>query len=310
MAAGDLGFVAVLAHPRASSARSLAFSTDGRSWTLIEGDDLPQWPSPGEVQPGGDPPTEGGGLWEVDAGPNGFIVTGSVTCKGFAWFSPDGRTWSQAGFPEECLVIRVAAHRDGWVAVVDLIDRGGVGWFTSDNAIDWADTNATSTLDGLGPMVSYSGALATVNNAPLRISVSNDDGISWEPRPIDASGDFVGNLIANDLGIVGSYFDETGTGLVPGGLLFSPDGEAWVDHPADIVLADLAAAADSIVAVGPGGIYTWTPPGSELLPGAAGSEPLATTGSNTMTLVGIAVGLLAVGSSALIARRQIRLPSQ
>lgn len=296
VAAGDLGFVAVFASPTTSSAQSLAFSTDGRSWTLIDGVDLPELSGTG-------------GLAEVDAGPDGFVVTGRGRCEGFAWFSPDGRSWSRAGFPEECLNVRVAAHRDGWVAVVDLIDRGGVGWFTSDNGIDWTDRNATNTLDGLGPMVSYSGALVTVNVGPFRISVSNDDGISWEPGSVQASGDLVSNLMANDLGIVGSHFDETETGLVPGGLVFSPDGATWVDYPLDILLIDLAAAADSIVAVGPGGIFTWTPPGSELLPGAARSEPLARTGSNTMTLVVIAVGLLTVGTAVLIARRQIRIPS-
>lgn len=61
--------------------------------------------------------------------------------------------------------------------------------------------------------------------------------------------------------------------------------------------------------MGPGGIYTWTPPESELLPGAAASEPLATTGSNPMTLIGIAISLLTVGTALLIAQRPNRIPS-
>lgn len=105
VAGGPQGFVAV-ATTGVRGAPVVVFSDDGATWERVD--------------PAALPAAEVAWLTDVFAGPDGFLIVGTGTDGDlglFAWFSDDGRTWTETdlAIPDEA--VAVTATESGWLAL-------------------------------------------------------------------------------------------------------------------------------------------------------------------------------------------------
>lgn len=304
VAAGPRGFVAIgtlgFGNP------TIWHSRDGLSWTHIDPAGLPEPATPTITE---------GGIHKVFAGPNGFVVTGTHQCEQFAWFSSDGRNWSAASLPEKCGDVLIEPLDGGWIAWAWL--DGEPALLESGDGRTWAETSAVDVPAGIfspggfavkGETLVIAGAAPNPDGAGVlpAVWVSTDEGETWtetafeesttDPRT-DAFAVF--SMTTTDLGFVGSYFFEASDGLKPGSLVFSSDGVSWQQYLAPEVFFEMVASQDSVVATGIDGVFTWTPPGSELA--ATGGPPVA-------TLVVLGGFLVIVGAAVLASGKRTPAP--
>lgn len=125
---GDRGYVAWLAGSEVDASDELWRSTDGRSWTLSMA--LPA----------------GASLFDVDAGPEGFVAVGSqgddATPSPLAMASADGVQWFDAA-PAPDDASTVSPLGPDWIVTSFTVDNSGgqstwdvSSWFSA-NGIDW-----------------------------------------------------------------------------------------------------------------------------------------------------------------------------
>ncbi|MGI9622141.1 MAG: LPXTG cell wall anchor domain-containing protein, partial [Acidimicrobiales bacterium] len=108
-------------------------------------------------------------------------------------------------------------------------------------------------------------------------------GSTWamadiDPGPIE--------MAVSDLGFVGVSANR---------VLFSANGTSWSEYPVEMAFHDVAAAGNTLVALAPDGIYTWT----------ARPASLPDTGTDTTTALKIGAGLIAIGAAVLAIRSSV-----
>lgn len=312
--AGPRGFVAIGDMPTAEDARvrvpHVWYSATGRSWERIDPSRLPS-----------DVITMGG-LTRVVAAPTGFVVIGVEECAVFAWSSSDGRSWSRAVTPERCGQMVVTHHDGGWISAA--IVESDVVVMSSPDGLTWQELAAANpppqqaisreSLSSDGESLVLAGAAfdeGVLVEEP-RVWVSADDGNNWmettlalDPASTDSELALF-PMTVTELGFVGTFYRESRDGLLPGEVVYSPDGSTWTRYPLDYLVFDLVAANDSVVALTAEGVYTWTPAGSELL---------ALTGTNLLARTFVALGLIVAGGlfvrfGVLRERRMTHVDSQ
>lgn len=293
VAVGDGGFIAV-GHTRevragAHYAPYLWQSDDGRSWDRLEPDQLPA----AELQTGG--------LVGVTAGPEGFVVVGHDGCEQFVWFSPDGRTWSAANTPSGCYSVQVTPTTSGWVALNAQEEEVIVT--TSDDGVQWTQIEVGNTP----PVSSLAGRFESrksfVSDGATQVFarggslwVSTDTGRSWDQTAVPGRGNEHIPMTVSSRGLVGYLNSDPPSPVgTPHSFISSPDAATWTHHRTDIEVYDLTSFGESLVAIGPDGIWIWTPPGSDLL---------AATGRDLGVAVAVATGLLIAGALLLITTRR------
>ena len=300
IAASARGFVAIANPNEPNHSVFVAFSPDGRNWEQADPAELPQ------------PLIEKGGVFEVTAGPDGFVIVGVEECAVFAWFSPNGRNWTLANLPQECGSLLIAPADDRWVAAASSIEGGEVSVLSSRDGVNWLDSEATApppmnvlsrdSIASMGETLVLAGAQFLGNSEMPALWTSSDGGLTWIEAPVDVEVEerlselALFPMVVNDLGFVGSFYREIiGGELEPGAIVYSPDGATWFAYSADEIFFEMVGAGDSVVALGVDGVYTWTPPGSDLL---------AFTGTGmTGRLVSVGVAMTVIGLAALFFRR-------
>lgn len=300
VAAGPRGFVAI-AGPGGPAPPTVWHSHDGRSWAVVDPDSFPVPATPA---------INDGGLTGVVAGADGFIITGVQQCETFAWFSPNGRNWSVSSLPEECGTVLMQPADVGWKAWARV--GAGAAVLESVDGRTWAEigandpplgimTNRSFAVRGDTLVVTGGAATADGTRAIPAVWVSRDAGTTWTETTFDETATESRSelaafpITATDLGFVAVNYLETRAGLVPGSLVFSTDGSSWRQVAAPELFFELVASQDSVIATAIDGIYTWTPPGSEL----------AATGGGPSTLLLVLGGLLVTAGLTMLEGRRL-----
>lgn len=183
VAGGARGFVAVAQGPGGDEELPavVAFSADGITWERIDPESLPK----AKVQL----------LYDVIAGPDGFIILGASGWESLAWFSADGRTWVDSGLPTDGFddLRAVVPTESGWAAMKE---KPSPSLWESSDGTTWNKTefhNAppgvqfTSYLIRQSPQITVNGTWVLVNelgNDNPTAWVSNDNGANWNAYPI------------------------------------------------------------------------------------------------------------------------------
>ncbi|MCP3937451.1 MAG: LPXTG cell wall anchor domain-containing protein [Actinomycetia bacterium] len=255
-----------------------------------------------------------GAVEQISASDQGFAVVVVDDCPALVWFSENGREWSQSSIESGCWAIELAAVAGGWVA---LTGKREVTVFATVDGLVW--TSVESPDNSASPGANFATLperLLAGRFAPRQSFVasgdtlvfsreggvwtSTDGGHSWIETSF-ARGSQVGPtfpMTSTNLGFVGVAIHSGSSqgGMRPIALVSSTDGLNWTEQPTDLLLWDLAGAGDSVIAVElGGGVYTWTPPGSELL---------AHTGTDPTVLALIGTCFVALGGVLLAWRRR------
>ena len=238
IAASPRGFVAIANTETPDNSVFVAFSPDGRAWEQVDTAELAR------------PLTERGGVFEVVAGPDGFVIIGVEECVVFAWFSPDGRNWTSTNLPQECGSLLIAPADDRWVAAS--LPTGGVevSVLSSKDGLNWIDSEATAPppMNALSrdSMASMGDTLVLAADQFPRsmpaLWTSIDGGLTWVEAPVEVEveerlSDLASfPMVVNDLGFVGSFHREIiGKTIEPGAIVYSPDGTTWFAQSADAI---------------------------------------------------------------------------
>jgi len=279
VAGGPAGFVAVATRNGAApNTPVVAFSPDGTSWEEIEPETLPE--------------NEVAWLSDVFAGPDGFLIVGNhLPNELLAWYSADGRTWSETDLPRaEIGEIAVAPSGSGWMA---LTSASGVGpgeepspvrvWTSTDGS-QWSETDTLGVpppeaLMAYGqtvPLTFFGGTwmLALVgefgvtsgNSRPV-VWVSTDDGVTWNEHSV--GGDVtstayaISDIATTDFGVIVAGSQDRPSGVGESFLHHSSDGVVWQHcwtNPREI--SEIEPFGDALVAydAGSGDVYLWNEP--------------------------------------------------
>jgi hypothetical protein len=151
-------------------------SADGRSWERIDD----------ESTFGSDNYTI---LWDVAAGPVGFVATGQDHIDAALWFSPDGHEWEKVlvddlGNSRELTHLTVAATSLGWVAMEGDDDPGDFV-FVSRDGFRWEQIN-----DPAAAMDYVHAVAASTDPLPLTAppNSSDDWGFAWAGKRVIGVG--------------------------------------------------------------------------------------------------------------------------
>lgn len=280
LAANDRGFVAPL---EAAPVTEVLFSPDGLAWETV------------------DVGTPSGFYVRAFGGPEGFLVVGQHQCEVQARFSADGREWTPAELPVGCSNLLAAPTDDGWIALARIDARRAV--VTSTDGMNWVDLGAETVPTRVPPLARFSSGLheivglasltadlptlVFVGSQTEGMWVSVDSGTNWTETDVDP-GQI--EMAVSDLGFVGVAGNR---------VLHSADGTTWNEFSAEVSFHDVAAIGNTIVALSPDGIYTWT----------AGPGSLAFTGTDLAFLISIGALLLLTGAAALTFRRGLAGPA-
>jgi hypothetical protein len=168
---GPKGFV-IVGDTGALGFHGLALrSTDGRTWELVDDDDLTPW-----------------SLTDVIATDRGYIAIGGTFGAGGAILtSTDGRDWS-VGHQSETSILSVAAHGSHVVAITEgptilVSDDTGASW----TSVDRSDVGlGGGTVSGIAAMTS--GRWIAVGSHDLSAAAwASDDGDRWAPAAMDGA---------------------------------------------------------------------------------------------------------------------------
>jgi hypothetical protein len=204
-AQGPHGFI-LIGHTPAGAAQ-IWRSSNGLAWEIVHED-----PPDAVVQ-----------LGSVDAGPDGFVVTGARrggTDRPYILASSDGRTWfvadeDQASFLDGDFPIDVAALGSDWVATgfgAEESEQRPVVW-RSTNGLDWTRDLGPTDPDGRDSYyatdIAGNGGIAVISPAEAGIGGpfqfptwpwSTTDGVGWTQLPTDAG--YVTEMATNGSTIV------------------------------------------------------------------------------------------------------------
>lgn len=267
VAGGPLGFVAAGFRDTGAdgvpNTPVVAFSTDGARWE--------------EIDPRALPTDEIAWFTDVFAGPDGFLALGAGATlmaggpEGFAWFSPDGRTWTAAGLGLAFGGPSTAASTgDGWVVITEYSTRSSDrGVWTSEDGQTWSKVETVSTPPR-GSVTAYCGTVPLAvlgdtwvlpeterSSGPgMVVWVSTDAGVTWNQHTVlDVPADPWHGV--HDLAATPSGFVLTGWGYEePEGehalVSYSTDGTTWetTSSTDTEAITRIATMGDTLILVG------------------------------------------------------------
>ncbi len=266
VAGGPRGFVAIATRTGpAPNMAVIAFSRDGSLWEVVDVQDLPEplvsW------------------LTDVVAGPDGFVVVGAghPGISTFAWFSDDGRTWTDTDLPALDGPMAVANDGTTWMAVGgpgnDLTAPSSV--YSSTDGIRWTEieTENSPTIDAV---LEYGGTAHFVGSGDTWLLVpaeggdptpwaSTDNGQSWTEVVFPASASVVHPDLVTSVAVIDGAFFVVGsrdTAEVPDppALYFSEDVSAWEAYRTVADFSGLGKRGNEIVALDrDGNVFIWSP---------------------------------------------------